>query len=95
MYNGAAVPMLVSKDHPDVSPLYTTIKEFSQRKFMLTINGKLKEDIFMEANHKKKIILTGRCCKGSSYWLTSPPNREFNTVVESAEYRAWVKYSMG
>jgi hypothetical protein len=70
-------------------------KEFSQKKFMLNINGKIREDVYMQAEYRKKIIMDGRCCKGSSYWLTSAPNRDFLTIIEPASFRVLLKYSMG
>ena len=52
---------------------------------MLTVNK----------NIKKNVIMTGRSCKGASYWLTTPPNARNNTTIESSSFRALIKYSIG
>jgi hypothetical protein len=94
--NGAVIPSLCSKSSTDVSLLILPqLKEFIQKKFMLTINGKIKEDVYLQADSRKKTILTGRCCKGSSYWLTSPPNAEHHTTIDSSAFRLLLKYNMG
>jgi hypothetical protein len=43
------------------------------------------------AEYRKKIIMDGRCCKGSSYWLTSAPNRDLLTIIEPASFRVILK----
>ena len=92
---GSSVPVLPAKIISDEPPHFTLSKEFSQRTFMLAINGKIREEIGASSNIKKEIIMTGRSCKGASYWLTTPPNARSNTVIESSSFRALLKYSIG
>jgi hypothetical protein len=93
--SGSAVPVLPAKPNDVNTPLLTELKEFSQNKFMLAINRKIREEIGASANVKKEIIMKGRSCKGASYWLTTPPNIHFNTVIEASVFRALLKYSIG
>jgi hypothetical protein len=93
--NGSPVPVLPAKFNNEESPLITQQKEFSQRKFMLAINKKTRENVGAAANIKKEVIMTGRSCKGASYWMTTPPNFRNGTVIESSSFRALIKYSLG
>jgi Reverse transcriptase (RNA-dependent DNA polymerase) len=91
----ASVPDLPTKFSNELPPLFKPLKEFSQRKFMLAINGTIRSDIGSTSNIKKEIIMKGRSCKGANYWLTSPPNPRFNTKIEGAAFRLLLKYSIG
>ena len=44
---------------------------------------------------RQAIILNGRTCKGSSYWLTSPPDLRSRSIVDAAPFRLLQKYSIG
>jgi hypothetical protein len=72
--------LIINEQPTVVSPLITNLKEFNQRKFMIIINTKIRE---------------GRSCKGSSFWLTTPPNVWNKTVIEAAAFRMLLKYSLG
>lgn len=93
--NGTLVPDLSTKSNNVDTPLLTKSKEFSQKKFMLVINGKIREEIGAAANVKKEIIMKGRSCKGANYWLTTPPNNHRKTVIDGSAFRALLKYSIG
>ena len=93
--NGSKIPVLSTKFTNDVSPQITQQKEFSQRNIMLTVNKKMREEISADANIKKNVIMTGRSCKGASYWLTTPPNTRNNTTIEASSFRTLIKYSIG
>lgn len=77
------------------SPQIHTAKEFSQTKFMNAVNTEILESIRANADIKMKIILDGRACKGSSFWLTTAPNRWNNTTIEPASFRSLIKYYLG
>jgi hypothetical protein len=63
------------------------------RILLLPINNKLLLNIAATSDIKKNVIMTGRACKGASYWLTTPPNFSDNTVIEASAFRALQKYS--
>lgn len=94
---GTEVPPLVtrSQNSPTVSPHSYTAKEFRQSEFMKSSNGKLLESLQMNVDAKLRVILEGRACKGSSYWLTTTPNRWSNSELDPSSFRALLKYSVG
>ena len=94
--SGVAVPLLPGKNALDSIPLSLPHQtEFNQKKFMLAINGTLKEEVLCQADVGKKVVIAGRSCKGASFWLTSAPNIQNRTVIEPAAFRALLKYSIG
>ena len=76
-------------------PLIDNTKEYIQRKFMLQVNRKLLDYVLSKASTATKVILSGRACKGASYWLTTPPNAFYNTIISPPEFRLLLKYSVG
>jgi hypothetical protein len=93
--HGSPVPRLPAKINVIVTPLISNTKEFNQHKILLPINNKLLLNIAATSDIKKNVIMTGRACKGASYWLTTPPNFSDNTVIEASAFRALLKYSCG
>jgi Reverse transcriptase (RNA-dependent DNA polymerase) len=90
---GAEVPVLINM--LEATPPSTPIKGFSQALFMNSVNRKIREDIYVAAGPKKKIIMEGRSCKASSMWLTVIPNRWSDTEIDPSSFRALLKYSIG
>ena len=41
-----------------------------------------------------KAILTGRACRGTSYWSATSPNAFYNTIFSPPEFRLLLKYSV-
>jgi hypothetical protein len=92
---GVSVQHLLSEKVSSSTPRMYTAKEFSQSNFMKAGNTSLLENILGSVDNKTKVLLGGRACKGSSYWLTSVPNRWNNTEIDPASFRSLVKYCTG
>jgi hypothetical protein len=92
--SGITIPILMPHlNLPlDVTPLLPQTKEFAQSKFMLNIKNSLKNNLMERFDVRRKTIVTGRSCRGASYWLTSPPNWEDNSFIDAAPFRLLLKY---
>ena len=62
---------------------------------MLSINTIMREGLVSNLEMKQAIILNGRTCKGSNYWLTSPPDLRSRSIIDAAPFRLLLKYSIG
>ena len=93
--HGVDVPVLAQKSSSAVSPLLFKPKEFNQCDLLLTINGNICSNLSATSDPRSNVIRAGRSCKGASYWLTTPPNLFFGSVIEPSAFRLLLKYSIG
>jgi hypothetical protein len=81
------VPTLPNKcSFSIVSPSSSQTKEFAQNKFKLSINSDIRPKSITNAHMRQAIILNGRTCKGSNYWLTSPPDLRSRSIIDAAPF---------
>jgi hypothetical protein len=94
--SGMTTPTLPNKSSSSiVSPSSFQTKEFAQNKFMLSINSDIRQKSISNADMRQAIIFNGRTCKGSNYWLTSPPDLRSRSIIDAAPFRLLLKYSIG
>ena len=77
---GASVATLPLKNL-SVCPSFNQSKDFSQKSLM--VQSRLKE----QTNVTTNVIISGRSCKGSNYWLATPPCAASDSIIESRSFQ--------
>ena len=62
---------------------------------MVAFNNYLQSRLKEQTDVATNVYISGRSCKGSNYWLTTPPCAASDSIIESRSFQACLKLHLG